>query len=153
MHTLTTRRILSASAIAPLAIAVPVFVLGLGMWAGSAMVVANPALNRLSALQFGAINAAIVYVALLLICLLVALLLRRFKALRRQVLLGIAGLGSLIAGAWLGCSWEAACSSYGGVINLVIQGGIAFSLSAVLIATWWWLATRKTVRAPASSVA
>jgi hypothetical protein len=137
----TTQRIFLASVIAPLVVALPAFVSGYAMWAGFPFT-RNAPLASVSPLEFAIVGVLPIYIGLVLLCAIVALLLRQLGVLRRSMLLLIGGGISLAVGTWLACDWGRTCSPIDGATNFAIQACICFTLAAVLSVSWWWLANR-----------
>ena len=138
---LSTRRIALASVIAPLGIALPIFVIGFAAWATFPFPADSP-LGNVSPLELAAMNALQVHVALALVSFTAALSLRRFGVLNRRVLLLVGAAVSAMVGAWLSCDWGETCELIEGVSRFVLHGCTCFALVGALSVFWWWLASR-----------
>ena len=139
---LAARRIVFASAIAPLGVALPLFVVGLFSWATFPFQTDSP-LSTISPLEFAALSSLQIYVPLAILCVTVAFLLRRLGVLSRRVLLIIGAAVSAMIGAWLSCDWSERCELVEGGVRFVVHGSTCFAVAGALSMFWWWLANRR----------
>ena len=147
-----TRRILFASAIAPLGLALPLFVVVYFM-SSSFFAQAQPGSESASAspLLIAVLGVIQVYLPLVALYVVVGLAFRRLELLTRNSFLVTGALASVAIGLWLGCDWEVKCATGEALQGLLIQTCVCLVLFTTVSLLWWYLASKKL--APATVAA
>jgi hypothetical protein len=144
----TVRRLLVASAVAPLALAAPLFFFAFAMLSpSSGWLGPNSSLASVSPLLFASGAALLLYAILVVVYATVAMLLRSVGALSRRSLFVFGAFVSAAIGLWLSCDWAASCSMLGVLQGLVIQGCICG------VALIWWRAAMGTFHGASENAA
>lgn len=141
----TTKRILLASAIAPLLVAAPLFAFSFYLWVNPGDVPNSEyPLNHVSPLTFASWSVLPLYVGLVLAYIGCSLCLRHFRALTQRSL-HLLGLGvSIAVGLWFCCDWESSCKATEALQTFGIQGAICLALFTGISTLWWHLASSHT---------
>jgi hypothetical protein len=141
----STTRILIASSAAPLALVVPILLLGGFTWSHlTSGPLARPELNSVTPFTFAVAAVIPVYVGLATGFLLTALLLQAAQRLTRRSLLLVSAAVSLGAGAYLACDWQSSCQLSQAAPDAAVHFGTIFIGLAVVSVVWWLVACSGT---------
>ncbi len=135
------RRIVVASAVAPLTLTLPGFIGAASMWAHfSSTAEPGGVLHTNNAVAVAALSVLPVYVGLACGYIMVAMLLRFFGYLTRRSLC-IGGIAvSLALGLLLSCDWSETCETIETLQAFGIQSLIATCLLTGMSVVWWRMA-------------
>ena len=140
---LRLRRILFASAVAPLALVAPLFAYAFLLWSTSDLVNRpGSSLSAIGSLAFAGGIAFNVFLVLFVFFAGGALILRALRVLTRRALLVLSASVSVALGASMACDWGNLCEPRYALPQFALQASICCILLSLLSLCWWRLATR-----------
>ena len=136
-------RILLASGIAPLAVAVPIGLSAFFAWSYAINDISNPDLRSITPVTFALQFTVPLYGGLVVGFLATSWLLQITGRLNLKALLITSGAISLLAGAAVGGGAFAYAAPWEAVLNVLVMSLVVVALLAVVSASWWRLAGSK----------
>lgn len=136
-------RIVLASVLAPLAIAVPIVLVVVILGSSPAYLVSGSSSHGIgSPFGFGVAFALPVYLLLLASILATTILLRSLRALTRRNLFTLATIAAILVSATISCDWSGVCEPSAFFANFFLYSFILGIASVILVLAWWWVASK-----------